>query len=357
MSQFIQLHILTTYPAANLNRDDTGRPKTLRFGGALRLRISSQSLKRAFRTSDIFRHHLPSAIGTRSTGFMRELTGKLASTGMSDEAIEKQAERIIVSEKLGKPKKEDKSRTEQLVHLGPDELERILEMGDRFSLNAAHDPLQISVLQSPPRAADIAMFGRMMADNQQHSVEAAIQVAHAFTVHRVTIEDDFFTAVDDLNTENGGNRGAGFLGVSQYGAGTFYLYICICVDLLLANLSGDRQLAKSAVSAAIEAATQVSPSGKQNSYASRAEASYVLMETGQGMPRSLAGAFQVPVGLTGEHDYLEAAIDRLTRLRAGFVRAYGETFQSYTLNVMDPRTQTLSELVGTAKAVIDTVKS
>jgi CRISPR system Cascade subunit CasC len=58
MTTFIQLHLLTAYPAANLNRDDTGSPKTVVLGGATRLRVSSQSLKRAWRTSELFEQAL-----------------------------------------------------------------------------------------------------------------------------------------------------------------------------------------------------------------------------------------------------------------------------------------------------------
>src|ERR1700710_2748984 len=66
MSRFLQLHLLTFYPPANLNRDDTGRPKTAMIGGALRLRLSSQSLKRAWRTSDDFKAALDGHRGERT---------------------------------------------------------------------------------------------------------------------------------------------------------------------------------------------------------------------------------------------------------------------------------------------------
>ena len=66
MSRFLQLHLLTFFPPANLNRDDTGRPKTAIVGGATRLRLSSQALKRAWRTSEIFAASLAGHMGQRT---------------------------------------------------------------------------------------------------------------------------------------------------------------------------------------------------------------------------------------------------------------------------------------------------
>jgi CRISPR system Cascade subunit CasC len=138
MTRFIQLHLLTAYPAANLNRDDTGRPKTLTFGGAERLRVSSQSLKRAFRTSEVFADKLPGALGKRSLDFMRALVEALQARGLDAETAMARAEAVIDHDKLGKVKK-GKAQTEQLVHLGPDELSTIAALADRLSDGAELD--------------------------------------------------------------------------------------------------------------------------------------------------------------------------------------------------------------------------
>ena len=76
MSQFIQLHLLTAYPSSNLNRDDQGRPKTAIIGGFERLRVSSQSLKRAWRTSEVFNEKCKGVQGkiTRRIGYDAALT-------------------------------------------------------------------------------------------------------------------------------------------------------------------------------------------------------------------------------------------------------------------------------------------
>ncbi len=350
MSRFLQLHILTAYAASNLNRDDTGRPKTLNFGGVERLRVSSQSLKRAFRRSDLFGKLLPGVLGKRSQDFAKVLVRALMAKGLDEAEAMTRAETVIEHDKLGKVKK-GKAQTEQLVHLGPDELAAIEDMAERLAGNDALDEKSMLVLKDKPRAADIAMFGRMLADNSGFNVEAAVQVAHAFTTHRATVEDDYYTAVDDIKNDNiEEDRGAGFIGVQEFGSGLFYLYICINADLLADNLAGDTVLAADATEALITAACKISPTGKQNAFASRAHGLYALLEIGEETPRSLAAAFQHAVGSRpDENDHLAASIKRLTALRQGFARAYGEDLHSVEMNVTDPATLGLDALIAAAR--------
>lgn len=325
MATFIELHVLTTYAASNLNRDDTGRPKTLSFGGAERIRISSQSLKRAFRTSDVFADAVGNARGTRSNSFTEALVKVLRNRGLSDDDITKRVSAVITKDKLGAPKKEDNRLTEQLVHLAPEELARLEGLADRLVAGDELADKGALVLVQKPRAADIALFGRMLADNPGFNVEAACQVAHAFTTHRVSVEDDFYTAVDDLKAANAeADRGAGFIGVQEYGAGVFYLYVCLDASLLVKNLANDKDLAAKTAEALVEAATTVSPKGKQNSFASRAHATYALAETTSRTPRSLAAAFLKPVGIAGENDFEAASIKALSDLRDKFTVVYGQ---------------------------------
>lgn len=355
MTTFIQLHILTSYPASNLNRDDTGRPKSLNFGGAERIRISSQSLKRAFRTSDIFVSALPNAIGTRSKGFADVLLKKLIEKGLQPEIATKRVADLIQQEKLGKTKPQS-TKTEQLVHLSPEELNSINELADALFEAEKVETNKPLILTKAPKAADIAMFGRMLADASGYNVEAAVQVAHAFTTHRATIEDDFFTAVDDIkNADANEDAGAGHLGEQYFGAGVFYLYINIDANLLVSNLEGDKSLAKTAIAAFIKAATQTSPSGKQNSYASRAYAQFVLEEIGSNMPRTLGVAFQNPIGVKGENNYVEASKKRIISLKENFERIYGESNNSLIMDEADKNSKTLQDLVDAALNAIDEI--
>jgi CRISPR system Cascade subunit CasC len=334
MSDFLQLHLLTSYPPSNLNRDDLGRPKTAVMGGVKRLRISSQSLKRAWRTSDLFKRELSGRIGTRTKELGSRVLGDLRNLGLPEKTARTSAEKIAgVFGKLKAQKKgwREEVETEQLVHLSPEELGAIAALVELLGAERREPAdAELLLLQKDHRAVDIALFGRMLASVPDYNVEAAAQVAHALTVHRVEVEDDYWSAVDDLNTGKV-DKGAGHIGETEFAAGLFYLYVCIDRDLLLANLGGDRELAAKTVRSLIEAAAKVAPVGKQASFASRAYASYVLAEKGDQQPRSLAVAFLSPV--EGD-DYLGESVARLTSVREKLDRAYGPTAEAtYTLDV------------------------
>jgi len=361
MSKFIQLHILTSYPASNLNRDDFGRPKTVTMGNATRMRVSSQSLKRAWRTSDIFKGALGGEhVGTRTKEMGRNvflalnlgltlaeaIEGKKAS-GELPTLKEKTACEIgrAVGGVFGKlkpePKKDaDPGKTreallesmeiEQLAHFSAEEIAGIGALVESCRASGkAPVKEELELLRGGNKAADIAMFGRMIAANTRYNVEAAAQVAHAMTVHKVDIEDDFYTAVDDLNRDD---AGAGHMGVTEFGAGLFYLYLCLDRELLVKNLQGDEALAKKAVAALTEAACMVSPTGKQNSFASRAFASFVLAEKGDEQPRNLSVAFLQ--GLDGKGDLLGGAVEALRQTKANMDKVYGQNPAEASFNAM-----------------------
>jgi CRISPR system Cascade subunit CasC len=181
---------------------------------------------------------------------------------------------------------------------------------------------ELKLLRKPCAAVDIAMFGRMLADAPAHNMEAAVQVAHAITVHKAAVEDDFFSAVDDLNLGLE-DKGAGHIGERGYGAGLFYLYVCIDRQLLLDNLGGDMALRNQALAGLLHALTQVAPTGMQNSFGSRARASYLLAEKGPQQPRSLVQAFVKPVKPWGEHDLISLSVQALTQRCENFDKVYG----------------------------------
>ncbi len=160
----------------------------------------------------------------------------------------------------------------------------------------------------------------MLASSPAYNTEAASQVAHAISVHKATVEDDFFTAVDDLNNGED-DMGAGHMGETEFAAGLFYLYLCIDRELLTENLSGDTELANKTIGALIQSAATIAPSGKQNSFASRARASYILCESGDQQPRSLSVAFLKPVGGA---DLLSHSINALEQTREKMDAVYGD---------------------------------
>ncbi|MEF3698883.1 type I-E CRISPR-associated protein Cas7/Cse4/CasC [Desulfolutivibrio sp.] len=346
--RFLQLHILTSYPPANLNRDDLGRPKTAIFGGSTRLRVSSQCLKRTWRTSDVFCEALTGHVGTRTKIMGKYIyaalvLGKPLAAVLAEpvfplekhsfEALDKKAlekARVLAGffgECKSRPStKEDLAKTpmaeveiKQLAHFGPEELAALDEAVEAVRTADAVDPAGLSLLQRKLTAVDIGMFGRMLAADPAFNVDAAVQVAHAISINAVTVDEDYFTAVDDLNRHEE-DAGAGHIGVTEFGAGIFYQYVCVNRDLLTENLENDATLAQKALRALVEAAVSVAPSGKQNSFASRAFASYVLAESGDRQPRSLAAAFLDPVVGVG---MIAQGVDRLRQTMGKFDTVYG----------------------------------
>ena len=324
MSRFVQLHLLTSYPPANLNRDDLGRPKTAMMGGEPRLRVSSQSLKRAWRTSEVFADSLKGHIGTRTKEMGVQVFNQLREKGIAKKDAMEWTK--LIAEQFGKLKKANKDNElqeleiEQLAHFSPEERQLIDDLVATIAERKTKpEDSELALLRKKHTAADIALFGRMLASSPAFNTEAAAQVAHAISVHSVVVEDDFFTAVDDLNSGED-DAGASHLGETEFAAGLFYLYLCIDKDLLVKNLSGDEALANKTLEALIESTATVSPSGKQNSFASRARASYILCETGKQQPRSLSVAYLKPVR---GGDMLTSAIKQLETTVENMDKVYG----------------------------------
>ncbi|WMY75233.1 type I-E CRISPR-associated protein Cas7/Cse4/CasC [Buttiauxella selenatireducens] len=347
MTTFIQLHILTAYAPSNLNRDDTGRPKTAIMGGVERLRVSSQSLKRAWRTSEVFEGALSGHIGTRTRRLGREIFIKLDNAGLGKIA---EYSAMAIAKQFGAAKKDEKNAKdlhakydiEQLVHISPEEHQAIEDL-TAVLIDQKREPNEeeLKLLRANAQAVDIALFGRMLASSPGFNVEAACQVAHALGVSAVTVEEDFFTAVDDLNGKE--DSGSAHMGEQGFASALFYSYICISRDLLLENLGGNEELVQRTLRALTETALTVSPGGKQNSFASRAWASYVMAEKGAQQPRALSVAFFSPV--RGE-DQQTQAITRLQQQQQKFTRAYGlqANEHRYEMNV-ESGDGTLQELL------------
>ena len=323
MSNFLQLHLLTSYPPACLNRDDLNRPKSAIMGGIPRLRISSQSLKRAWRTSEQFEDAVKGNMGNRTKRKGIQIFEKLTAAGIKEKDAKDWAQTIAGRFGQLKAKKENEPRNdleiEQLAHFSPEEEQAIDALTDvLISERRASTEPELALLRKQHTAADIALFGRMLADSPAFNTEAACQVAHAITVHRAAVEDDFFTAVDDLNNHEE-DAGSAHMGEQGFGAGLFYQYVCIDCDRLHENLGGDADLVSRTIQALIEAAATVAPTGKQNSFASRACAYYVLAEKGRRQPRSLSLAFMKPVR---EGDMLDSAVAALTTMRDNLDKVY-----------------------------------
>lgn len=334
MADFLQLHLLTVYGPSNLNRDDTGRPKSVIFGNVPRLRVSSQSLKRAWRTSEVFTKKLDGHLASRTQRLGKDILDRLRDGGMDEDRALATARSVAgVFGKIRSEEDDDPTFIEQLAFVSPAERSRAIALADRaLAGETIEQPKADDLLRTADTAADVAMFGRMLADTPKFNREAAVQVAHAFTTHRAIAEDDYYTAVDDLKSrDEPEDAGAGFLGVQEFGSGVFYLYVCIDRDLLLRNLDGTKSIRDASLAALVESAATVGPRGKQASFASHARAIYVLGEKGSAQPRSLAAGFLKPVS---GNDQGNLSVEGLEHFRDRLDTAYGSCADcSYTMNV------------------------
>lgn len=316
MTQFIQIHALVSYAPANLNRDDLGRPKSARMGGVMRMRTSSQSLKRAWRTSELFQEAMAGTIGTRTKLLGKKVLEDLIAGEIEDKKAKEWATTIAAV--YGAVKKDKPEEIEQLVHISPEE-HITLDALIKTLIKEKRKPEEgeLAALLHDNKAVDIAMFGRMLASKTERNIDAAVQVAHAISVHEVVTDDDYFTAVDDLNKTD---AGAAHIGESYFGAAVLYLYVCIDRNQLKRNLGGDEALTARAIKALTQSVLTVGPTGKQNSHASRAYAHYALVEKGAQQPRQLSLAFLKPISGS---NYPEDATQALVKLRANMHKVYG----------------------------------
>ncbi len=349
MTTFLQFHLLTSYPPSNPNRDDQGRPKQAMVGGAPRLRLSSQSLKRALRESDAFRMGLAGHIGTRTKRLGVELEAELAGQGVAPAAAKKTAAAVAgIFAKLEAPTKGQPQEplVTTLAFVSPEEWRLARELAARMLAGEdlpADKDLKKMVLRRADGAVDIAMFGRMLADDPEYNREAAVQVGHAITTHAAQAEDDWFSAIDDLKKRDE-DAGAGHLGEHAFGSGVYYLYACVNVDLLVENLGGDKDLAARGLGALAQALATATPRGKQNSHAHHPRAGYVRVERGSQQPRDLTGAFFRPV----KGDLEDASVRALETVAAQIDRAYGPACDDFALLNVAAGQGTLAEIVAFA---------
>ena len=327
MTTFLQFHVLTSYGPSNPNRDDQGRPKQAMVGGAPRLRLSSQSVKRALRESAFFALDLAGQKGTRTKRIADELEKKQIAGGA--DATKARAAAALVAGIFSKLEAEKDGKaplTTTLAFVSPEEWRLAHELAEKA---VAGEPLPKDkdlkklVLRRADGAVDIAMFGRMLADDPEFNREAAVQVAHAITTHAAQAEEDWYSAVDDLNKAE--DTGAGHLGEHGFGSGIYYQYVCVNVDLLVENLGGDTALAARGLVALARGLALATPRGKQNSHAHHPRAHYIRAERGTAAPRDLTGAFFRPVK---DQPWLDASVAVLEKTVADIDAAYGAAFDA-----------------------------
>jgi len=351
---FVQFHLLTPYPPSNPNRDDQGRPKQATIGGHPRLRLSSQSLKRAVRETAYFMQDLAGHRGDRTKRIAERLEARLRDTGVdAGKARDAAAKVAVIFSKLEAEKNGAAPLTTTLAFVSPAEWELAHRLADQIVAGEpipAEKELKKLVLRKADGAVDIAMFGRMLADDPDYNREAAVQVSHAITTHRASVEDDWFSAVDDLKTWEE-DAGAGHLGETGFGSGVYYLYACVNIDLLVENLGGDQALAKKGIEALAKALATATPRGKQNSFAHHPRAHYIRAERGPQQPRDLSGAFFKPVPLNAP-DLVKASIEAMEAMVQNIDKAYGPACEAHAVLDVQGGKGSLEEIAAFAAAAV-----
>ena len=353
--RFLQIHTLHSYPAALLNRDDSGLAKRMPFGGAVRTRISSQCLKRHWRVAQdefAIRNIDGPAAGVRSRNIIgRRVMEPIRAAGTASEDVLLAVETAFVKGVYGqnaRPGDESTAeRTRQPLLLGLPEVEHLRErataicaehLADADAAGKAATELfntrrgegnnfrALLGIATWNAGLESALFGRMVTSDPGANIEAAIHVAHAFTVHAEESESDYFSVVDDLQREDE-DAGAAHIGDMELTAGLFYGYVVVDVPGLVSNLEGcdagewenaDRDLAGKVMEHLTHLIATVSPGAKLGSTAPYACADLMLIEAGSRQPRSLANAYREPARAR-----IEAATEKLSGYLDKLDKAYG----------------------------------
>lgn len=357
----IELHAVQSFGPANLNRDDHGAPKTVVFGGATRARVSSQSWKRAIRK--FFSDNEAGLVSGTRTAQAAELIASAickSDDSVSEDVARARGEALVVSKPLGLKFDEKRSEadddigakdaalpTKQLIFFRDSDIEKLaavaVEHGDEIDKQigkaskgkkakagpapAIKLPAEAmkeikQAFSTPDKAVDVALFGRMIAELPSGNVDAACQVAHAIGTNRVTEESDFYTAVDDLKSED--TEGATMVGEIDFNSSCLYRYANIDTEQLAENLGvkADSKDVSRIVSAFAKAFVLAIPSGKQNTFAAHNPPSAVLAVKRDSGSWNLANAFVSPVApqagqrLTAAS--IEALLDELSRISVAY---------------------------------------
>lgn len=390
MNLILDIHVIQSYPVSNLNRDDSGSPKDCIIGGSRRARVSSQCVKRAMRLHPSFSARVERAggdTGIRTRFLLGVLTSALTEKGLTNEDAEKAANSGIRALGLAFDKK-NPERTEYLLYLGQREIADLVNLLiDEAKRTAIVEAVEKAVAKAEKKsskkpsddtesdsgkvkielekslkdelsgiigsarkdgngyAADIALFGRMMADVKDMNVDGASQVAHAISTHRVETVLDYYTAVDDRNTED---AGAGMVGIQEYNSACYYRYANAASAALLESLAGDKAMAIAALVGFAEAAALAIPSGKQRSTATATRPAYIrYVLRKDSAPLSYAGAFSSDVrpSLTGEPSIESLSIERLKEHADRLDRIYGsgDVLESLEICLEDDQGPSLAE--------------
>ncbi|MFF4330713.1 type I-E CRISPR-associated protein Cas7/Cse4/CasC [Streptomyces sp. NPDC001591] len=374
----LDVHILQTVPPSNINRDDTGAPKSAVYGGVRRSRVSSQAWKKATRAA--FNELLdPAELGVRTKKVVEALTDRIITREetLTTDQVWPMAVEIIqtatgVKLETRKPpaKAKDKDGAEDeatepqapqssyLLFLSARQLDGLADLAIKGIGQKAEPKVfvkdsaikaEAKQIASTRHSVDIALFGRMVADTADINVDAAAQVAHALSVHPVDLETDYFTAVDDKNSD--AEPGAGMIGTVDFNSATLYRYAAVDIDLLTRNLDagltdGERkgEPVRRAVEAFIEGFTLSMPTGKINTFGNNTLPDAVIVKLRSARPISFVGAFEKPVAQDTSDGHVRSACRALAEHIPAVEDAFGAAADRTWIVRVGSQTQDLAGL-------------
>lgn len=365
----IELHILQSFPVTCLNRDDLGAPKSARFGGVERARVSSQCWKRAVR--ELAHDGKPELFGARRSKILGPAILNAATELGADESLALAVKEVVLDALNRDASKEDSIKTlfffspeslknvvQPLVTQGPcrisaEMVQDLLSGEDRRVKKAKKEAEKLTKNllkkfgENVSDAADIALFGRMVADDASQTVEGAALFSHALSTHAVRSELDFFSAVDD-EKKDADDAGAGQIGTIEYNSACYYRYVGVNLDLLKASKLFDQAEIKTVLDNFIRAAILANPAARKNSMFGQSLPSYVLAIKRTGQPLSLANAFERPVASRRGEGFVAPSISALKKEWADLKAAFGiETSVECEIEKGIDGTATLAETIAT----------
>lgn len=306
---YVDIHVLQNVPPSCVNRDDTGSPKTAKYGGAVRARVSSQSWKHEMRLmfTELFGKE---KAGVRTKKVLDLLVGEIGKIdgSIDEEKAKKLAKKALENAGI-KLDKDDASSV--LIFFSSAQAKALAQL----AINESKDKNEYKNALKATPSVDMALFGRMLAADASLNFDAAAQVAHAISTHAVHNEYDYFTAVDDLNKDE--ESGAGHLGTIEFNSATLYRYATVNVAELVKNL-GDFTV--EAVMGFAEAFVKSMPTGKQNTFANRTMPDYIYITLRSDQPINLVGAFEKPI--SGTDGYLEKSKTELMKYAEELYKKY-----------------------------------
>lgn len=316
---FLDIHVIQTLPPSNINRDDTGSPKTAQYGGVRRARVSSQSWKKAIR--DYFKENGDQAnVGVRTLEIVKYIANKIQEI---DAEIDFETAQKMADDVLNKASIKTKDfKAKALFFLGDIQAKQLAQA----AIDQVDDKKVLQAILKDNPSIDIALFGRMVADDPSLNEDASCQVAHAISTHAVETEFDFYTAVDDQAPED--NAGAGMLGTVEFNSSTLYRYANIALHEFEQQIQNKEATIK-ATQLFIEAFIKALPTGKLNTFANQTLPQAVLVQLRSDRPVNLVTAFEKPI--RSSEGYVDQSIQELFEESIKVAKIANKPLSSYVL--------------------------